>query len=154
MLTTLSLPVFWRIGGNDEIPRHSFGIYVMGYQKERDLYRAGALGLNAKTLPPVGALRTDQDRRIAKRIYECKNWEGNYGKLEACFMFATESDWHPLLGKLEIYLQGEMYKLFTFVGKSHFRCANRQIVRDQAHAAMKRVMCDQTLLSRVVSCNK
>jgi hypothetical protein len=143
MQPQLTKPVFWSVGRCPEsIPDHEFGVYIMRY-KGKPLYRVGALGINNK----AGEARC---RTIYKRIKECQpGWRG-YGTLEPFFLFATCNDWISYLGRMEVYLQGEMYRNFTYLGSSHFTAECPEQVLDVANRSMCALHNNLDLLNRIV----
>jgi hypothetical protein len=147
----LSKPDFWSLGdGPQNPPEHALGVYIMGYGENSPLYRVGAFGINSRAIQPENSIRRKAPRSIRSRMKECqRDWQ-HCGNLELCFFFITKHDWSPYLSQTEVYLQGEMYKEFLFVGCSHFKSYERQKVLDRAYCSMKALAIHSTLLNRIV----
>ena len=156
-METLSSPVIWSDGDRCSIPTHPYAVYIMGYDSGNcsdSLYRVGAHGIRS---PPnkSGAPRgTIKKRTVETRIKDCQPDWIDSGKLNLIFVFAVCDDWYEHLSDMEYYLQGEMYRLGTFVGRSHFRCGNREGVLQKARESMTELAENMKLLERIAHSKK
>src|SRR4051794_13527087 len=117
MYPELAAPAFWSSNlGLDKVPQHSFGAYIMGYEG-KSLYRAGALGINKR----ASSATDKKTRTILNRIAEVRGGRlKSIGRTELYFFAGLDLEWLPYLERVEIYLQGEIYRNFLYVGTSHF----------------------------------